>query len=271
MRYLIHLFLSSILLSATAQESKELSIEQVHRLPVSQEAIFTTDLLENIYLSEDGSIHKYDSTGTLRYTQSIKSNGRLTEIEVINSMKIIQFSDEQQRICFFDNTLSKTENCIDLADLGIYNAQHIAASNRPEKLWVFDGTNSRLILIDLSPNKLQQIESTNLKGVLNLTEVKKIIERESRLYLFDQQQGIFIFDLYGTLIDLIEEKNLIDFTVMDQTILAITSDQLLVIDPIRRKKQAIELPIHHLRSIKTANKRLFLQTDDFVYKYRFQF
>jgi len=82
--------------------------------------VWNIDNLGNIYAIQNEVIVKFDSTGKQTFSQSIKSLGRISEIEPINSMKIVLFSEEQQNICFLDNTLSLNGNCKNFEEFDVH-------------------------------------------------------------------------------------------------------------------------------------------------------
>ena len=169
---------------------------------IGEGEVWSIDGLENFYVSQNSLINKYDSVGVLKFSQSIKSLGRMTQIVPVNTMKLVHFSEEQQTLCYFDNTLSSMSDCIELSDKGIVNAVLVSASNQPNKIWVLDNLNSKLVLLALD-NQSQPQEILNLRGVLDIEKISQIVEKNSRLFLLDQEKGAYVFDLYGSLIEFI--------------------------------------------------------------------
>lgn len=254
-----------------AQDSTDYRWHKTQEIAVQKDAVWTVDLLGNVITSHNGTINKYDSLGILRFTQSSKSIGSTTQILAVNSMKLVHFSAEQQRICFYDNTLTMSESCIDLSEMGVYSAQLIYPSSRPDKLWIYDNTNSTLLLIDLFKQREQTLVSANLKGTLEIEKIEKMIECDSRLYLSDNESSVYLFDMYGTFIDRIEVKQMKSFTVMEKMLLLLTADGLQLIDTESGRRQTLKTPHSQIDAIHAANKSLFIQSGDFVYKYRLQF
>lgn len=163
--------------------------------------IWSVDKLQNVYISDGESIKKYDSTGVLKFQQSIKSFGQVTQLAPVNAMKLIYFSQEQQTLCFLDNTLTATEDCIDLVDYDIYNAEWIATSSRPELLWVYDNVNSTLKLISLQVPGDVNLEILNVQGILGLEDVDQMFEANQHLYVLDRSKGVYQLDFYGGLLN----------------------------------------------------------------------
>ena len=165
-------------------------------------SVWNIDELQNVYLIQGSTLIKCDSSGKQLFSQSIKSIGNVAQIEPINALKIAVFSEEQQSICLFDNTLTLNGECNYLDKFGIRNAKLISRSNRPNLFWIYDQFNSTLLLIDIISNKtIQKID--NIKGLIlkdeEENEVEKIQEFNNHLYLFDSKETIYEFDQLMTI------------------------------------------------------------------------
>ena len=165
-------------------------------------SVWNIDELQNVYLIQGSTLIKCDSSGKQLFSQSIKSIGNVAQIEPINALKIAVFSEEQQSICLFDNTLTLNGECNYLDKYGIRNAKLIARSNRPNLFCIYDQFNSTLLLIDIISNKtIQKVD--NIKGLIlkgeEENEVEKIQEFNNHLYLIDSKETIYEFDQLMTL------------------------------------------------------------------------
>ena len=165
-------------------------------------SVWNIDELQNLYLIQGSTLIKCDSSGKQLFSQSIKSIGNVAQIEPINALKIAVFSEEQQSICLFDNTLTLNGECNYLDKYGIRNAKLISRSNRPNLFWIYDQFNSTLLLIDIISNKtIQKVD--NIKGLIlkgeEENEVEKIQEFNNHLYLIDSKETIYEFDQLMTL------------------------------------------------------------------------
>ena len=101
------------------------------------------DQLNNVYVAEGSTLNKYNSDGNLIFSQSIKSIGEISSIDILNPMKIGVFSKEQQKICFIDNTLTLINECIDLSSRNLGFVNKIYPSNRQNIIWLWDSNNSK--------------------------------------------------------------------------------------------------------------------------------
>src|SRR5690606_14514978 len=191
--------------------------------PLKEEAKWAVDGLGNIIISEKDRLYKVTIDGKILFDQSQKSIGRIDEIGYVNSLKLFGFSEQQQLICFFDNSLSSLEKCIDLSDYDFMNVSLVASSIQSDKLWVFDQVNSTLQLVSLK-GLLQSQLIKNLNGILNSEQLVQMIEWDNRLYLVDKGRGIYCLDNFGTLIKFYEQKEVTKIQVYNDYLICLTGD-----------------------------------------------
>ncbi|MDX2360508.1 MAG: hypothetical protein QNK23_06860 [Crocinitomicaceae bacterium] len=237
--------------------------------PIGEDEVWSVDVLENFYVSDRGLINKYDSLGTLRFSQSIKSFGRMTQLVPVSTMKLIHFSEEQQTLCYFDNTLTNIDDCIDLSDEDIENATLVCASNQPNKVWILDNLNSRLILLSLK-NAEQRQELKNLRGVLNIEEVTQILQRSTRLFLLDPLKGVYVFDMYGTLLEFIPQESIQQLDANEHTLFTLTKDNMRIYSIKSGESTTLKLPIDGVLEFSYQNRCFFFRTATDVHKYELQ-
>lgn len=257
-------------LSVFGQDSLSYEWKEVGKYGIKAEGIWSADGLENVFVSQKTVLNKYDSIGDLKFSQSIKSLGQSTQFLPINTMKLVNFSEDQQTLCFFDNTLTRSEDCLELADRDIVYASMIASSERSDKLWVYDNINSNLHLIDLEGNKLQELQISNLKGVLGLNDICQIKERFNRLFVVDSLKGVYIFDMYGSLTDKIDMKGAVCVDANESTAFILTADELISHGLKTAFEAKIELPRPSISEFILENRSFFLRTEKNVYKYQLQ-
>lgn len=266
----LSLILIGVAAISFAQKSDSTSWLKVGELKIDQDEKWAIDGLENCIITSKNVIQKYDSAGVLKFSQSSKSFGRLNSIQSINPMKWITFSEEQQLICLLDNTLTLSEQCIDLSGFGIGNATHIAVSSQSDKLWVLDQLNSRLLLLSLGrTNQFQEI--SNLKGILNISMIASIQEWDNQLFLFDAAGVIYQFDVYGSLLSANKFENIKDFAVKDNTLVLVQNNQLLLRDLAVPEKKLIDLPIKNVLEVKISGNFFYFRTENKIYKYTLLF
>ena len=189
------IFLLSIFLISNINWSQTADLKIIKEFNLKEEiGNWTVDNIGNLIIQQGNTLVKIDSTGTQQFTQSIKSLGEISQLTSINSMKIVLLSEEQQCICLLDNTLTINGKCKFLEQYDIRNAKFIAASNRPNLIWIYDRFNSSLFLIDIIQDKIiQKVE--NFAGIAGIkSELIAMEEYKNKLYLQDSEQ-LYEFDL----------------------------------------------------------------------------
>lgn len=233
---------------------------------IGKEDVWSVDILGNVYSTDDRIINKHDSIGKKKFSQSIKAFGHLKDIQTINTMKVVGFSEEQQAVCLLDNTLTLSEECIDLSKFDIGNASHIAVSGQSDKLWVVDQLNSRLLLLSLG-NTYQYQEIKNLQGILNIAEVLAIKEVNNQLFLADTKGKIYQFDLYGSLLNVYESTLFIDFILKDETLILLAEGQLILLNMMTNEEKMLNLPMKDVLEVQLSGNFFYFRTENKILKY----
>lgn len=237
--------------------------------PADTNSVWNIDGIGNVYTTNKDVINKFDSTGTLKFNQSIKMFGKLSSIFPINTMKIGVFSEQQQLLCFLDNTLTKSEDCIELSKHEIDFATLISNSAQPDKFWIFDQLNSRLHLIS-HDRKSQNQEIKNVNGLLDLNKISSITEQNYHLYLIDSEKGVYELDLYGSLIEFYPMKEIISVYADDKSVLLFSYSEIIVINKQTQKTLYQTLPDFEFTDVKYVNKNFYFKSKDAILKYRIE-
>lgn len=267
MKYLLSIAIFCIFTTTVfSQFPDSLQWEEKGELHIDKDEIWSVDGLENVFITSNNVINKYDSIGELKFSQSIKSLGRLRDLQSINTMKLVTFSEEQQTICLLDNTLTLSEECLDLSNFSIDNASHIAVSGQSDKIWVVDQLNSKLLLLSLgSTDQFQEIK--NLKGILNISQIIEIQEANNELFLSDSNGNIYQFDLYGSLVNKYEFKELDGFVVKNENLILLQNNQLIVSNLSGQEINYIKLPIKNVCDVKISGNFFYFRAENKILKY----
>jgi hypothetical protein len=255
-----------VFFSALMVRSQENDWKLEKEIALSKEGVWAVDEFNNVYIAANNTLTKTDSIGQLKFKQSIKSFGNLSAIEIINSMKIVVFSEEQQSIGFFDNTLTQSDNSIDLSELNIVNARIISRSSQQEKLWVLDQQNSTLFLISLNrSNQFQEI--SNLSGLLNLNDITFIKEEKNQLFVADKSGKICLFDVYGSLKNCFDSPRFDALTIKGDFIIGCQNDQIEFFNTKNLETKKLLFPIKGVKECKLSGNYFYFRTDNKIYKY----
>jgi DNA-binding beta-propeller fold protein YncE len=268
MKRFFSLMMVLLVFSASAQDSTGIRLIEKSKIELDSLAYWNMDVLGNHLISLNGTISKIDTAGKTRYTQSIKSYGKTTELVSINTMKLVHFSTEQQTLCFLDNTLTVTEDCLELSERSILEATYVSASSQPDKIWVMDQLNSTLYKLPIMGNGPVQ-EVGNLTGLLNFNVVNQIKEAGNRLYMLTPE-GIFVLDMYGSLVDVIRKENVDYFDANESHIYLLKDNRLAIRDVRTGATTSILVPLEDVREVKIVNGALFARTSKNVHKFELQ-
>lgn len=230
--------------------------------------VWNVDSFGNLYVSNGDQLQKFDSTGSQTFSQSNKFWGNVSSIDPSNPMKILIFSEDQQLISYVDNTLSKQQDIIELEDHDLSYVTLVASSGQPDKFWVYDQDNSKIVLI--ARNVLQQQRIENIRGLLGCEHVKQLVEKDNNLYLVDAAQGILKFDLYGTFISKWELKGINDVQIENEFVYFVLNNKLQVLELETDKIHQYELPVVDVLRIKKESNSMYVQTPTEILKYSIQ-
>jgi len=235
------------------------------RFPIDNYSVWTVDGLGNVLTAQSGTIKKYNKDGKIIFEQGVKQIGNCKSIGQMNTLKTYVFSEEQQLICFYDNSLSPLEKCIDLSDYNFANISLIEYSNQAGKFWVFDQINSTLSQISIEETTVVQT-TKNMKGMLNIQSPIQLIESGNQLFIFDENKIVYIFDRYGTFIERIEIPYAKSMQVNSKYLIFLIEKQLQFMNINEKMKLTVELPYEHIKSFIVLGNNIYLATSTEIIK-----
>lgn len=255
-----------LLLAASFVCAQEKTWKEINSFNIVACEAWDVDPMGKVIFSNNDVIVKLDSSFNVQFRESIKSIGRITSIDARHALKTLVFSEEQQVISFLDNTLASHKGVKDLSRLDISYGTHVSYSGQSNRYWIFDGDNSKLVLVDESRQRPQVLE--NLAGIIGTIEVNQIIEMENILFVFDKNKGIYLFDIYGSLIDLMETTDAISIHYFDGFVYYLTDKELVRWHVRSREKRAVNLPKEGIKGFRVLGNYIFFRTNSHIKKYR---
>jgi hypothetical protein len=246
-----------------AQDS--LHWEKEWEIKTMPNATWNVDPFGNLIVCEKESIRKLDSTGFQKFIQSGKYLGAISSIDPSNPMKTLIFSEQQQIVCYIDNTLSKQQENIELSDFELSYVTLVSTSDQPDKFWAYDQDNSKIVLI--AKNKLQMQRIENVAGLLGCAEIFQLFEKENRLYVVDRQKGIFQFDLYGTLLFHWEVAHANWVEIEGDYAYILSSNGLEILQLSSFKKWEIKLPTPDLLKFKKVQNHFYFSSKEKIQRF----
>ncbi len=222
MKTLITLLLFCFTLVAAGQDidvkTSGLADSAATRIYINDAANFTADNLGNVYiLTTKGLLKKYNSRGdSVNVFNDVRRYGGVYAMDATNPMKILIYYKDFSTAIMLDRFLNRI-NTIDFRKLGIFQAKAIATSY-DNNVWIFDEQSARLKKISDDGRLL--IETVDLRQVLHVVpSPHKIIDREGYVYLYDRENGLYVFDYYGALKNELAITGVNDLQVINKTIL----------------------------------------------------
>jgi hypothetical protein len=171
----------------------------------------------NTYVITKTEILKYTINGLFVKSFSAKRYGSIDFVDVTNPLKILVYYKDFQQILFLDNQLTASSNMISLENLGLEQTSLVCTSVN-NSFWLFDKQNNSLLRFNEKSNQLVKID--NLKRILDLDLKPNFLkEKNNYLYLNCPDEGILVFDMYGSFLKTIPIKNLIEFDVQNENII----------------------------------------------------
>jgi len=221
---------------------------------------FTTDNLNNTYLINGEEISKYNSNGKLFLKFSSKRFGNITSVDATNALKVLLYYKDFQQLIFLDSQLSQNGESISLETLG-YEQTDLACSSFNNSFWIYNKQNNELIRFNENSEVISK--TGNLKQILE-AEIKPnfMIEHNSYLYLNCPDNGIYVFDMYGTFNKIISIKNLKSFQVSNGIIYYYNNKRFCSYDAKTFDEKCLSYTDSLIKTVRIEKDRLYFQYPD---------
>lgn len=199
----------------TNQPTKDSTFQLLQTIPI-QSTYLTTDNLQNIYIAtEEGQILKLNKHGKRQFEYNNNRLGSVGKIDVRNPLTILVYYPELEVIIILDRTLSEIKE-LNLYELDIFEPKVVALAN-DNNIWIYDEVTA--ILKKISQEGETLFESRNLNQ-LTQKQLSPVFLKEynNQLFLSDIENGLFIFDTFGQLIQTIPKRGIERFQVIDRQV-----------------------------------------------------
>lgn len=197
-----------------------------------------TDGFGNIYVINEDEIIKYNSNGISQKKFSTKRYGKIEFVDATNPLKILVYYKDFQQILFLDNQMTATSDMISLEKVG-YEQTSLVCSSANNSFWLYDKQNNELLRFNAELQSL--VKTGNLKRILDIDLKPNFIkEHNGYLYLNSPNEGILVFDIYGTFNKTLPLKGLKEFNVINGNVVyfenrALKEYQSLTFNTIEKK------------------------------------
>ena len=170
-----------------------------------------TDNIGNIYTVSGGEISMYSASGDFIMKNSALAFGPITSLDASNALKMVLYFKDLSQVSYLDNQLSARGDRVELDVLGYYQTTAICRSYN-DGLWVYDQTTFELTR--LTEQLEISAQSGSLAQVLGYVPSPNYMrEFNNWLYVNDVEQGVLVFDWYGSYTKTIPIKGLKKFAV----------------------------------------------------------
>lgn len=167
----------------------------------------------NFYIITNHEMMKYNSEGVLQKKFSIKKYGHIDYVDAMNPLKILVYYKDFQQVLFLDDQLTQTNSIVSLETLG-YEQTELICSSANNGFWIYNKQNNELIRFDADLKPM--VHTGNLKRILAVDlKPNYMMEHNSFVYLNCPNEGILVFDMYGTFYKTIPIKNVKEFNVVN--------------------------------------------------------
>ena len=159
---------------------------------------WTSDEWGQLYQWKDNTVWLQNQQNQQPFQETYKILADISDIQPINGLRCLLFSENQQMLALVDNTLQLQEGIIAFYELDFSAVAKIAASARPDFIWVFDQYRERLILYNFKQAEVIQIVD-NCFGGLGLAQMSQFFEQQQNLICLLSDGRYFEFDRNLTL------------------------------------------------------------------------
>jgi len=186
---------------------------EIHIKFPQQKSYIEIDGFGNIYVINNNEIVKYNATGVLQKKFSTKRYGKIDFVDAMNPLKVLVYYKDFQQIMFLDNQMTESSAMISIETLG-YEQTSLICSSSNNSFWIYDKQNNELSRFDSELKSL--VKTGNLKRILDIDIKPNFMqEHNNYVYLNCPNEGILVFDIYGTFYKTIPLKNLKEFNVVN--------------------------------------------------------
>ena len=234
-------------------------------------AYFMPDELGNLFaLTKSGQLKKYNTNlDSMGVFNEVRRYGKLFSISADNPLRTVLYFKDYKTILILDR-LMQVVNKIDLRKAGIFQVKTVAQSY-DNLFWVYDEQDSRLKKID-EEGKLV-FATADLRLVFSEPIVPStIFDLGGFVYVYDEKNGLFIFDYYGALKNRIALLNLSGVHPVGKQIVGVKNKFLITYTPNSIDTRDFLLPeqLHEYEQLYFFSTGCYVLKNGAILKYTWQ-
>jgi len=212
-----------ILIAIYFSASSQAELKKTAEINCSEKT-FLTDHMGNVYIVSGKNIIKYSHEGEKLYEYSNNRLGNIDASDVSDPLRIMLFYHDFNQLVFLNKELAEISEPILIDDLGAGQAETACASSSGG-FWIYS-SNSQQILY-FNKNLEQVYQSENLSALTGSDEIPVFMtEQNGMLYVSIPENGVLLFDQFGTYFKTIPIKNLHSFQVFDNELVYFADNRL---------------------------------------------
>lgn len=234
----IFIFVHLLTINLAAQQFDELTLSKTIK---GDFVYFMPDELGNVFaLTKSGQLKKYNtSLDSMGVFNEVRRYGKLYSISADNPLRTVLYFKDYRTILVLDR-LMQIVNKIDLRKAGIFQVKAVAQSY-DNLFWIFDEQDSKLKKIDEEGRLV--FATADLRLVFSEPIIPvSIFDLGGFVYVYDEKNGLFIFDYYGAMKNRIPLVNWQQVHPVGKQILGFVNGKLMAYVPGKIDTQEFLLP-----------------------------
>ncbi|MCB9285630.1 MAG: hypothetical protein H6563_16370 [Lewinellaceae bacterium] len=217
-----------------------------------------TDPLDQVYAITSGNeLQQYSRTGKLLYTYQNFRHGDLGWVDASNPLNILLFYPAFGEVIVLDRTLSEVA-LLNLPEFGLWDVPAIGRSG-DNQIWLYDPVQTLIRKINMKGEFL--VEGQPLSLLLPASpQPEWIVEREQKVYLYDPNLGVLVFDVFGQFLKTIPTPGMEGLRVGNEQWSYLKDGAFFIYAPMAQQSYPLTLPEPAVAVFFQGN-RLVLQTE----------
>jgi hypothetical protein len=257
--FLLFLFLEGLVFGQTWQLEKELLLkDSTYR--------WTSDEWGQLYQWKENTIWLQQNQNQAPFQETYKILGEISEVQAINGLRALVFSEGQQMMGIIDNTLQLKEDLLAFYDFNFSNISKVAISNRPDFIWLFDQYRERLILFNINTAQAVQVVDNCFEGIKE-AQIEQFFEYQQNLICHLSDGRFFEFDRNLTLVKKLTLAPNITLFGYQNEIWLQDQNWIEKLKPSFYSNR-IELPIQNYQQLQVLQDRFYFQQGRKISVYR---
>jgi len=200
------------------------------------------DPFNNLYLlTEDNEYVKYDKRGKIMESYTDLQLNEASYLSSDHPFKSMVYYPQYELIRVFGNKLQVLAE-LNLSAAGFGEITAVAPSTGYQSFWLFDATAQKLIRI--SQNYSVEYDGTDLTSILDEVIFPEVIkEREGWLYVYDKENGLYIFDSFGAFSRKLNVLGANSFSVFKSRLFFTKDGNVFEVDPYTAGKLPLKIQL----------------------------